>query len=59
MQIITTHKGADFDAAASVLAAKILYPEAVAVLPNSLNPISRSKKTCRSVFAILKREVKR
>ncbi|MGD8213397.1 MAG: tRNA nucleotidyl transferase, partial [Desulfobacterales bacterium] len=38
MQIITTHKGADFDAAASVLAAKILYPEAVALLPKSLNP---------------------
>lgn len=38
MQIITTHKGVDFDAAASVLAAKILYPEAVAVLPKSLNP---------------------
>lgn len=38
MQIITTHKGADFDAAPSVLAAKILYPKAVAVLPNSLNP---------------------
>ena len=32
MQIITTHKGADFDAAASVLAAKILYPEAIAAL---------------------------
>ena len=38
MQIITTHKGADFDAAASVLAAKLLYPKAIAVLPNSLNP---------------------
>ena len=38
MQIITTHKGADFDAAASVLAAKILYPEAIAALPKSLNP---------------------
>ena len=38
MHIITTHKGADFDAAASVMAAKILYPEAVAVLPKSLNP---------------------
>ena len=38
MQIITTHKGTDFDAAASVLAAKILYPEAIAVLPKSLNP---------------------
>jgi hypothetical protein len=38
MQIITTHKGTDFDAAASVMAAKILYPEALAVLPKSLNP---------------------
>jgi len=38
MQIITTHKGADFDAAASVMAANILYPEALAVLPKSLNP---------------------
>ena len=38
MQIITTHKGTDFDAAASALAAKILYPEAIAVLPKSLNP---------------------
>ena len=42
MQIITTHKGTDFDAAASVLAAKILYPEAVAVLPKSLNPNMRA-----------------
>lgn len=38
MVIITTHKGTDFDAAASVLAAKILYPGATAVLPRSLNP---------------------
>ncbi|MBL0712922.1 MAG: CBS domain-containing protein [Desulfosarcina sp.] len=42
MQIITTHKGTDFDAAASVLAAKILYPEAVAMLPQSLNPNVRA-----------------
>jgi len=42
MQIITTHKGTDFDAAASVLAAKVLYPEAVAVLPKSLNPNVRA-----------------
>lgn len=42
MQIITTHKGADFDAAASVMAAKILYPEAVAVLLKSLNPNVRA-----------------
>lgn len=42
MQIITTHKGTDFDAAASVPAAKILYPEAVVVLPKSLNPNVRA-----------------
>ena len=42
MQIRTTHKATDFDAAASVLAAKILYPEAVAVLPKSLNPNVRT-----------------
>ena len=42
MQIITTHKGVDFEAAASVLAVKILYPEAVAVLPKSLNPNVRA-----------------
>jgi len=36
MKIITTHRGTDFDAAASVLATKILYPEAVAVPPKRL-----------------------
>jgi len=50
MQIITTHKGADFDAAASVFAAKILYPEAVAVLPKTLNP---NVKAFLSIHAIL------
>ncbi len=38
MKIITTHKGADFDALASVVAASIVYPEAVPVLPKSINP---------------------
>ena len=37
IQIITTHKGSDFDAMASVLAAKIMSEE-IAVLPRSLNP---------------------
>ena len=50
MQMITTHKGADFDAAASVFAAKILYPAAVAVLPKSLNP---NVKAFLSLHAIL------
>jgi nanoRNase/pAp phosphatase (c-di-AMP/oligoRNAs hydrolase)/CBS domain-containing protein len=38
MEIITTHKNADFDALASLTAATILYPEAQPVLPRSINP---------------------
>ena len=38
MEIITTHKNTDFDALASVIAATILFPDAVPVLPKSLNP---------------------
>lgn len=37
MDIITTHKNADFDALASVFSAAILYPGASPVLPRSLN----------------------
>lgn len=36
MQIITTHLNADFDAIASCMAAKKLYPEAHVVLPGSM-----------------------
>ena len=38
MHIVTTHKNTDFDALASVIAATLLYPESVPVLPKSLNP---------------------
>ena len=38
MQIVTTHKNTDFDALASTIAATILYPDAIPVLPKSLNP---------------------
>ena len=38
MKIITTHKGTDFDALASLVAGKLLYPGAKAVLPNVINP---------------------
>ena len=38
MQIVTTHKNADFDAFASVIAATLLFPDALAVLPKTLNP---------------------
>jgi len=38
MQIITTHQSMDFDALASVVAATLLYPDAVAVIPKAVNP---------------------
>ncbi len=38
MQIITTHKNTDFDALASMIAATVLYPKAVCVLPKTVNP---------------------
>jgi nanoRNase/pAp phosphatase (c-di-AMP/oligoRNAs hydrolase) len=42
MQIVTTHKNTDFDAFASVIAATIVYPESIAILPKSLNPNVRA-----------------
>ncbi len=38
VKIITTHKGADFDALASVVTAGLIYPDAVLVLPKNINP---------------------
>jgi len=38
MQIITTHRSTDFDAFASVIAGTILYPDAIPILPKTLNP---------------------
>jgi tRNA nucleotidyltransferase (CCA-adding enzyme) len=37
MHVIVTHPNADFDAVASLLGASRLYPEAVPILPNTLN----------------------
>ena len=37
MKIITTHKSSDFDALASLFAAKVLYPDAKPVLPQTIN----------------------
>jgi len=42
MHIVTTHKGTDFDGLASVMAANLLYPDVVTVLPGSLNPNVRA-----------------
>lgn len=38
MQIVTTHKHTDFDGFASVIAASLLFPGSLAVLPRTLNP---------------------
>jgi tRNA nucleotidyltransferase (CCA-adding enzyme) len=37
MEVILTHENADFDALASLLAASKLFPEAIPVLPHTLN----------------------
>ncbi|MEH0022366.1 MAG: CBS domain-containing protein [Desulfobacter sp.] len=37
MKIISTHKGTDFDALASLVAATLIYPDAKPVLPGSVN----------------------
>ena len=42
MQIVTTHKNTDFDALASVIAATLLYPRSLPILPKSLNPNVRA-----------------
>jgi len=42
MQLVTTHKNTDFDALASVVAATILYPDAIPVLPVNVNPNVRA-----------------
>jgi nanoRNase/pAp phosphatase (c-di-AMP/oligoRNAs hydrolase) len=41
-ELIATHKNTDFDALASLVAAKLLYPEAIPVLPRQINPNVKS-----------------
>ncbi|QTA88677.1 CBS domain-containing protein [Desulfonema magnum] len=38
MEIVTTHKNTDFDALASTIAATLLYPGTIPVLPKNINP---------------------
>lgn len=38
MRIVTTHKNTDFDALASTIAATLIYPDAVPVMPKTQNP---------------------
>jgi len=41
-QIITTHGNADFDAFASLVAASLIYPQATAAIPKTVNPNVRA-----------------
>jgi nanoRNase/pAp phosphatase (c-di-AMP/oligoRNAs hydrolase) len=53
MQIATTHKNCDFDGLASLIAVTLLYPEAVAVVPKSVNPNVRAFLSVhKDVFAL-------
>jgi tRNA nucleotidyltransferase (CCA-adding enzyme) len=66
MQVVTTHKNTDFDGLASTIAATILYPEAIPVLPRQINPNAKGflsihkdiLKTCLSDDVLLE-DVKR
>ncbi|PSL50930.1 tRNA nucleotidyltransferase (CCA-adding enzyme) [Salsuginibacillus halophilus] len=51
MKVIATHQNADFDGAASVLAASKLYPDAVPLLPDQQQPM------VKQFFAIYKDEL--
>jgi len=42
MRIIVTHKNVDLDAFASLVAGTVLYPDAIPVLPRSINPNVKS-----------------
>lgn len=60
MHIVTTHKGADFDALASVVCANLLYPDVVTVLPATLNPNVRAFLTLHRgclIFVRLKKRI--
>lgn len=50
MEIITCHHNSDFDALASMLAAKKLYPDAVPVFPGSQERVLRDFLTKNSFF---------
>jgi len=38
MYVVTTHRNTDFDGLASVVAATMIYPDTIAVLPKAVNP---------------------
>ncbi|MDJ0783326.1 MAG: CBS domain-containing protein [Desulfosarcinaceae bacterium] len=55
--IITTHRNADFDALASVVAAGLIYPDAQPVLPKQVNPNVRGFLSIhKDIFDIPRRD---
>jgi tRNA nucleotidyltransferase (CCA-adding enzyme) len=59
MEVVTTHKNCDFDALASVIAATLLYPNAVGVIPKAVNPnVAKFLSTHKTAFnLVLPKEV--
>lgn len=59
MHIVATHKNTDFDALASVIGVTLLHPEAVGVIPTSVNNnVAKFLSTHKTAFdLILPREV--
>lgn len=54
MQIVTTHKNTDFDALASVIAATLLYPGSVGVIPKAVNTnVAKFLSTHKTAFNIV------
>lgn len=54
MQIVTTHKNTDFDALASIIAATMIYPGSVGVIPTSVNTnVARFLSTHKTAFNIV------
>jgi nanoRNase/pAp phosphatase (c-di-AMP/oligoRNAs hydrolase) len=55
-QLITTHKNTDFDAFASLMAATLIYPEAVAAVPKTVNPNVRAFMSIhKDIFKVVDR----
>jgi len=54
MHIITTHRNTDFDGLASVIAATLIYPGAVGVIPTSVNNnVAQFLSTHKTAFNII------
>lgn len=57
MQIITTHRNTDFDGFASLVAAKLIYPDAVAAVPRAVNANVRAFMSIhKEVFDYVERQ---